>query len=119
MVKTRAQRLKIKRVYDAPSRTDGTRVLVDRVWPRGMTKQQAAVDVWLKEIAPSTELRKWFGHEPSRWKEFQQRYRAELEDNGEALDALRAQIRKGPVTLLFGARDEEHNNAVALLGYLQ
>ena len=110
--------MKIKRIYDAPAKTDGTRVLVDRVWPRGMTKEHAAVDVWLKEIAPSTTLRKWFGHEAERWPEFRSRYRAELNHNAEAVQQLRDLAAKGKVTLLYSAHDTEHNNAVALLDYL-
>ena len=114
----RAHDLNVKRVYEQPADADGTRVLVDRVWPRGLTKQRAAADVWLKEIAPSADLRKWFGHDPSRWKEFEARYRAELDKNGAAIDRLRELIDKGPVTLLYGAHDEAHNNAVALRAYL-
>jgi uncharacterized protein YeaO (DUF488 family) len=112
------KQVRIKRVYDDAAESDGTRVLVDRIWPRGLTKERAAVDVWLKEIAPSTELRKWFGHDPARWKEFQSRYRKELDRNTDALTQLREIIARGPVTLLYGARDEAHNDAVALLGYL-
>lgn len=115
----RAHDVNVKRVYEPPADADGTRVLVDRVWPRGVTKQRAAVDVWLKEIAPSVRLRKWFGHDPSRWKEFEARYRAELDKNGAAIDRIRELIDKGPVTLLYGAHDEAHNNAVALVGYLE
>jgi len=114
----RAHQVKVKRVYDQPAAGDGTRVLVDRIWPRGLTKQRATVDLWLKEIAPTDTLRKWFGHEPSRWKEFQARYWAELDRNGAAVERLRDLIHRGSITLLYGARDEAHNNAVALLGYL-
>jgi uncharacterized protein YeaO (DUF488 family) len=114
----RAHYVNVKRVYEQPADADGTRVLVDRVWPRGLTKQRAAADVWLKEIAPSAGLRKWFGHDPSRWKEFEARYRAELAENSDAVDGLRALVHKGPVTLLYGAHDEAYNNAVALRGYL-
>jgi len=114
----RAHELKVKRVYEQPADADGTRVLVDRLWPRGLSKQRAAVNIWLKEIAPSAGLRKWFGHDPSRWKEFESRYRAELDQNGAAVDGLRDLIHKGRVTLLYGAHDEAHNNAMALRGYL-
>jgi uncharacterized protein YeaO (DUF488 family) len=114
----RAHAVRIKRVYAPPADSDGTRILVDRIWPRGLTKPEAAVDVWLKEVAPSAALRKWFGHDPSRWQEFQSRYGAELDGNAAAVDRLRELIGQGPVTLLFGARDEAHNNAVALAGYL-
>lgn len=103
----------IKRVYEAPAKEDGTRVLVDRLWPRGMTKEKAAIDVWLKEVAPSTELRKWFHHESANWAEFQKRYRAELKGN-EAVEELRELVKKGAVTLVYGAKDEERNHAVVL-----
>lgn len=107
-------RVRIKRAYEAPSADDGTRVLVDRLWPRGVRKADAAIDHWAKELAPSTELRKWFGHDPARWAEFRQRYAAELREQGEALDRLRALAEKGPVTLVYAAHDEEHNDAVVL-----
>ncbi|AZO05880.1 MULTISPECIES: DUF488 domain-containing protein [unclassified Mesorhizobium] len=109
----------VKRIYEAPEKADGRRVLVDRIWPRGIAKKDAALTLWLKEIAPSDELRKWFGHEPERWAEFQKRYRAELDANGEAVAQLRGLLRGGKVTLLYGAHDEAHNNAVALAGYLE
>lgn len=104
----------IKRIYDPPAPEDGTRVLVDRLWPRGISKDEARIDEWLKEIAPSDELRKWFGHDPARWEEFRQRYRRELEANAELLDHLRKLAEAGTVILLFAAKDEEHNNAVVL-----
>ncbi|MDF2117730.1 DUF488 domain-containing protein [Roseiarcaceae bacterium H3SJ34-1] len=110
--------MKIKRIYDAPAKTDGTRVLVDRVWPRGMTKEHAAVDLWLKEIAPSATLRKWFAHDAKRWAEFQSRYRAELDANAAVVQQLRDLAAKEKITLLYSAHDTEHNNAVALSGYL-
>ncbi|OHV87184.1 DUF488 domain-containing protein [Mesorhizobium sp. ORS 3428] len=109
----------VKRVYEAPENSDGQRVLVDRVWPRGVSKADAALALWLKEIAPSDELRKWFGHDPERWAEFQKRYRAELDRNEDAVAQLRGLLGEGKVTLLYGAHDEAHNNAVALMGYLQ
>ncbi|RWA63901.1 DUF488 domain-containing protein [Mesorhizobium sp.] len=109
----------VKRVYEAPEKTDGQRVLVDRIWPRGVAKKDAALTLWLKEIAPSDELRKWFGHDPERWAEFQKRYRVELDRNEEAVAQLRNVLREGKVTLLYGAHDEAHNNAVALAGYLR
>ena len=111
--------LKVKRAYDAPHPRDGRRVLVDRLWPRGLTRERAHIDLWLKDIAPSTELRKWFSHEPDRWHEFEQRYMREIEQHPEALALLMAEIRKGPVTLVFGARDETHNNAVALKDFIE
>ena len=106
--------IETKRIYDAPAKTDGFRVLVDRVWPRGVTKEKASVDLWMKEIGPSTQLRKWFGHDPKRWDEFRKRYRAELEDRTDLLDDLRHHAAKGRLTLVFSAKDEEHNQAVAL-----
>ncbi|MDX8530954.1 DUF488 domain-containing protein [Mesorhizobium sp. VK25A] len=109
----------VKRVYEAPAKTDGQRVLVDRLWPRGVSKKDAELTLWLKEIAPSDELRQWFGHDPERWAEFQKRYRAELDANSEALAQLRGVMRDGKVTLLYGAHDEAHNNAVALAAYLR
>ena len=109
----------VKRAYEAPDKADGQRVLVDRIWPRGVRKEDAELTLWLKEIAPSDELRKWFGHEPERWAEFQERYRAELDGNGEAVAELRGLLREGRVTLLYGAHDEAHNNAVALAEYLR
>ena len=110
--------VKVKRIYEAPDPSDGTRVLVDRLWARGLTKEKAALDLWLKDIAPSTELRKWFSHDPTKWEEFQKRYRAELEKNGEAVARLRDEMAKGPVTLLYGARDQEHNEALVLRDFL-
>jgi uncharacterized protein YeaO (DUF488 family) len=107
-------KVEIKRVYEEPGEADGTRILVDRLWPRGLTKEKAKVDLWLKEIAPTTELRKWFGHDPERWAEFQRRYLDELKTRGEPLAMLRQEAAQGRVTLLFGARDVEHNEAVIL-----
>lgn len=106
--------LRVKRAYEAPSPEDGTRVLVDRLWPRGLRKADAAIDCWLKEIAPGSELRRWFGHDPSRWKEFRRRYRAELSSRPELLDRLRALAAQGTLTLVYAAHDEEHNHAIVL-----
>jgi len=106
--------IKLKRVYDAPSPKDGLRVLVDRLWPRGLTKERAAVDLWLKDVAPSTELRKWFGHDPAKWKQFQARYRKELQEKKDALALLKQESDEQTVTLVYGARDEEHNEALVL-----
>lgn len=106
--------LVLKRVYDKPSREDGLRVLVDRLWPRGLTKARARVDMWLKDVAPSTELRKWFAHDPDKWKEFQSRYRKELRQKKELLELLKQKSKTQTVTLLYGARDQEHNEAVVL-----
>jgi uncharacterized protein YeaO (DUF488 family) len=109
----------LKRAYDAPSKSDGERILVDRLWPRGVTKARAAVDLWLKEIAPSPALRKWFGHDPARWKPFQQRYWKELQANQNAVDVLRQKAKRGAVTLVYAARDQEHNHALALKEFLE
>lgn len=106
--------ISIKRIYEAASADDGFRVLVDRVWPRGVTRDAAAVDLWMKDIAPSTELRKWFGHDPVRWEEFCSRYFAELEHLPALIEQLRGQARKGRLTLVYSARDEAHNQAVVL-----
>ena len=108
-----------KRVYDAPAAGDGTRILVDRIWPRGLAKDKAAVDEWLKDVAPSTALRRWFGHDPAKWQEFRRRYAAELAEQPDAVAHLRALARRGTVTLVYGARDTAHNNAVALKAYLE
>lgn len=107
-------KVQLKRAYEPPSPRDGTRVLVDRIWPRGVRKNRARIDAWLRDVAPSTALRQWFGHDPVRWSEFRRRYRAELKRHKECLAELRAIARKGPITLVFGARDERHNQAVVL-----
>lgn len=107
--------LKVKRVYDPPSPDDGYRVLVDRLWPRGITEADAHVDLWMRDVAPSTDLRKWYGHDVARWPAFQERYRGELERHGELLDLLGdIEHHRGQLTLLFAARDEEHNEADVL-----
>ena len=110
--------IRLKRVYEAAAKDDGARVLVDRVWPRGMTKAAAAADLWLKEIAPSTELRKWFNHDRAKWEDFKQRYHTELTANSEAVATLLELTKKGRLTLLFSAQDVECNQAVALREYL-
>ena len=112
-------RLAIKRVYLEPDPSDGFRILVDRLWPRGLSKKRATVDLWLKDIAPSTELRQWFHHDPAKWIQFQKRYEQELKSTGEQLDIIREKLHHGPVTLLYGAKDEEHNEAVVLLAILK
>ncbi len=109
-----AAHLKLKRAYEPAAAADGVRVLVDRLWPRGISKQQAVLDEWMKEIAPSAELRKWFGHEPAKWAEFQRRYKAELRQHHAELERLREIATKGTLTLVYGARDEQHNDAVVL-----
>jgi uncharacterized protein YeaO (DUF488 family) len=111
--------IQIKRVYEQPGGADGMRILVDRLWPRGLTKERAQVDLWLKDIAPSTELRKWFSHDPNKWPEFQARYRRELKLKTDLLVDLKEKAAKGPVTLLYGAKDESHNEAVVLEALLQ
>lgn len=107
-------RVDIKRVYEPASRRDGMRILVDRIWPRGLRKESASLDLWLKEIAPSTELRKWYGHEPERWPEFQRRYKQELADHEAELNQLLDLARKRHVTLLYAAHDGERSNAQVL-----
>lgn len=108
----------LKRVYEPPSPADGTRILVDRLWPRGLSKEKARIDLWLKEIAPTTELRRWFDHDPAKWDEFQRRYRTELDANVDAVSELKAALSDGPATLVYGAKDEAHNDAVVLADYL-
>jgi uncharacterized protein YeaO (DUF488 family) len=110
--------LKLKRAYDPPTAADGKRILVDRLWPRGVKKADAAIDEWMKDLAPSTALRKWFGHDPARWPEFRRRYLKELDRHSEQLDRLRALARQGPVTLVYAAHDEAHNDAVVLRDFL-
>ncbi len=118
-METRIRKPRLKRIYHQPDASDGCRVLVDRVWPRGLSKQAAEIDLWLKEIAPSTGLRKWFDHAPRRWDAFRRRYFEELDAMPETVTVLCDRLRNGEVTLLYGARDEQHNNAVALGEYLQ
>jgi uncharacterized protein YeaO (DUF488 family) len=112
-------RIAIKRVYQEPDPTDGFRILVDRLWPRGLSKERAKVDLWLKEVAPSTDLRKWFQHDPAKWTEFQKRYKQELKAQGDQLNLIKEKLHQGPVTLLYGAKDEEHNEAAVLLSMLR
>jgi uncharacterized protein YeaO (DUF488 family) len=111
--------VEIKRVYEQPSHSDGTRILVDRLWPRGLSKERAKVDIWLKDIAPSTELRKWFSHDPEKWAGFQTRYREELKSKTDLLADLKEKVARGPVTLVYGAKDEVHNEAVVLQSLLE
>lgn len=106
--------VKLKRAYDPPAVDDGKRILIDRLWPRGVKKADAAIDEWMKEVAPSTPLRKWFGHDPARWPEFRRRYLKELHHHQTELERLRALARQGPVTLVFSAHDQAHNDAVVL-----
>jgi uncharacterized protein YeaO (DUF488 family) len=109
-----ASEVRIKRAYEAPAPDDGTRVLVDRLWPRGLKKADAGISQWLKEIAPSNELRKWFGHDPERWDEFRRRYKAELAQKRELVGQLRQLAQRGPLTLVYSAHDQAHNQAVVL-----
>ena len=110
--------IELKRAYDRAAESDGYRVLVDRIWPRGVAKEDLQVDAWLKDLAPSAGLRKWFRHDPAKWDEFKQRYAGELEQRSDALEQLLERARTCRVTLVFGAKDTEHNNAVALKEYL-
>jgi uncharacterized protein YeaO (DUF488 family) len=110
--------IKLKRAYEEPSRDDGLRILVERLWPRGLTKDRAALDLWLREVAPSPELRKWFGHDPARWEQFQKRYWKELEQKEEAVRLLKQEGKQGAITLVYAAQDEEHNSALALKRFL-
>ncbi|SIT76954.1 DUF488 domain-containing protein [Pontibaca methylaminivorans] len=110
--------IRTRRAYDDPGRDDGYRILIDRLWPRGVAKADLALDEWDKELAPSDDLRKWFGHDPEKWDEFRKRYRKELDDRQEAVAALVKRAAKGRVTLVFGARDEKHSNAEVLRDYL-
>ncbi|MCC6303113.1 MAG: DUF488 family protein [Gammaproteobacteria bacterium] len=111
--------LRVKRVYETPAGDDGLRILVDRLWPRGLSREKAALDHWFKEIAPSAELRRWFGHRPERWKEFHRRYFEELDRHPEQVAELRKAIGRHTATLLYAAHDEEYNNAQALREYLR
>ncbi|HEU0229915.1 MAG TPA: DUF488 domain-containing protein [Burkholderiaceae bacterium] len=110
--------VRVKRAYEPASPDDGVRILIDRLWPRGVSKDKAALDDWMKDLAPSTELRQWFGHDPARWDEFQQRYGAELDQNPEALDRVRTLAKTQTVTLVYSAHDEAHCNAVVLRNVL-
>jgi uncharacterized protein YeaO (DUF488 family) len=109
-----AANIRLKRAYATPGAGDGTRILIDRLWPRGVRKVNAAIDLWAKDIAPSTALRKWFGHDPARWQEFRRRYAEEIHRHRDRLDELRTLAQRGPITLVFAAHDENHNDAVVL-----
>jgi uncharacterized protein YeaO (DUF488 family) len=111
--------VRVKRVYDEPSDDDGERILVDRLWPRGLTKEKARLDEWMKDVAPTPELRKWFAHDAAKWDEFQRRYTAELDDNADAVKPLAERARAGRVTLLYATRDPERNSAALLAAYLR
>ena len=109
----------LKRASETSSAEDGVRILVERLWPRGLTKARAAVDLWIKDVAPSPDLRKWFGHDPARWKQFKQRYWNELKNKNDDVDVLRRKAREGKVTFIYAAHDEEHNGALALKEFIE
>ncbi len=111
--------IRVKRIYDPPSLSDGKRILIDRLWPRGMKKEEAQIDEWLKEISPSNELRKWYSHDPAKWPEFKKRYRAEISKETELLKRIKDEGKKGTVTLLFSTKELELNNAVALKEFVE
>ena len=111
--------INLKRAYEKPSKDDGERILVERLWPRGLTKMKAKIDLWLKDVAPSTELRRWFGHDPKKWDEFRTRYQNELKNKDELIKLLKRKAKNGTITLIYAARDEEHNGALVLKGFLQ
>ena len=111
--------IRLKHAKEAPAKSDGKRILVDRLWPRGKSKEFLKLDAWLRDVAPSTQLRQWFGHDPAKWKEFQRRYRAELATHGEEVQKLRDLVKAHKVTLVYGARDERHNEAVVLRDVLE
>jgi uncharacterized protein YeaO (DUF488 family) len=111
--------IRLKRAYDKPAPEDGLRILVERLWPRGLTKDRAAIDRWMKEVAPSPELRKWYGHDTAKWSDFQKRYRVELGENKDLIEELREKCRSGTVTFVYAARDEEHNSALILKKFLE
>jgi uncharacterized protein YeaO (DUF488 family) len=115
----RIMQIWIKRAYEESGEQDGTRVLVDRIWPRGLKKEAIRIDHWLKDIAPSTALRKWFGHDPDKWEEFKRRYFKELDQNKEGVEKVRQIAKAGRVTLVYGAKEERYNNAVVLKAYLE
>ena len=111
--------IRLKRAYEPPTAEDGTRILVERLWPRGLTKEKAAIDHWAKELAPSPELRKWYGHDTAKWDEFCTRYRSELDRKADLVEDLNQRLGSGPVTFVYAARDEEHNSALLLKEYLE
>ena len=112
-------KIRLKRAYEPPEKHDGVRLLVERLWPRGLTKEKAGIDEWFKEVAPSQELRKWYGHDPEKWEAFRRRYLDELRGNPDAVNRLRARVKEGPVTFVYAAKDEKHNSALLLKEYLE
>ena len=113
-----ADHIRVERAYEPPTHDDGARILIDRLWPRGVKKEALALDQWAKQLSPSTEMRQWFSHDPARWQAFGQRHAAELHHHNDLLEPLRALARKGPITLVYSAQDEAHNNAVAMWEFL-
>jgi uncharacterized protein YeaO (DUF488 family) len=111
--------IKLKRAYEEPSKEDGSRILVERLWPRGVTKERARIDLWLKDIGPSAELRTWYSHDAAKWPQFRERYYAELKTKKDLIAVLKQKIKEGPVTFVFAARDEEHNSALALKSFIE
>lgn len=111
--------IKLKRAYEEPAKSDGERILVERLWPRGVTKEQAKIDLWLKEVSPSFELRKWYAHDVTKWTEFRRRYKTELKQNRQTVKVLRQKSKKGTVTFIYAAKDEEHNSAIVLKDYVE
>ena len=111
--------INLKRAYEPAAKADGERILVERLWPRGVSKDRAKIDLWLKDVAPSTGLRKWFGHDPEKWQQFRRRYAAELKDKVDVIKMLKQKAKKGRVTFVYAARDEEHNGALALKEFLE
>jgi uncharacterized protein YeaO (DUF488 family) len=111
--------IKLKRAYETPAKDDGERILVERLWPRGLTKLRANIDLWLKDVAPSTELRRWFGHDPDKWDEFCRRYHKELKENNDLIKLLKSKAKAGTITLIYAAQDEKHNGALVLKRFLQ
>lgn len=117
--RSRHPAIRLKRVYEPPAKEDGLRILVERLWPRGLTKERAAVDVWLKEIAPSPELRRWYGHDPAKWDEFRERYWGELKRGTDTIAELQRLLKRGAVTFVYAARDEAHNSAAVLKQFIE
>jgi uncharacterized protein YeaO (DUF488 family) len=115
----RRETIRMKRAYEEPSEDDGTRILVERLWPRGVSKDKAAIDVWLKDLAPSPELRKWYSHDLARWEEFRRRYLAELDEKRDEVRELKQRLKDGPVTFVYAAKDSEHNSALVLREYVE
>jgi uncharacterized protein YeaO (DUF488 family) len=117
--RSKMPKIRLKRAYEEAAPADGFRILVERLWPRGLSKERAAIDLWMKNIAPSPELRRWFNHDTAKWNEFKKRYRAELDQNEDAVDELRTKCRGQTVTFIYAARDEQHNSALLLIEYLE